>query len=162
MTVRTWSVPIARASLRHQVVDVDSGATVATLRVGAGVLDWDNVLQVGWAFSGGYLGGELGYRWRSGGFQGGVDFTAEGGVRLVEPLMLIVRLPNFWSVGPTSAMLDESPSGIGNGTRYLGFALELDWRHTESFSTGFIVEGAYKYERQGGGPVLSAYGAWSW
>ena len=91
-----------------------------------------------------------------------LDALAEGGVRLAEPLMLIVRMPNFWSVGPTSARLDESPSGIGNGARYLGLTGELDWKHTEFFSTGLVVEGAYKYERQGGGPVFSLYSAWTW
>jgi hypothetical protein len=53
-------------------------------------------------------------------------------------------------------------SGIGNGTRYLGLTGEVDWRHSENFSTGFVLEGAYKYERQGGGPVLNVYGAWNW
>jgi len=58
--------------------------------------------------------------------------------------------------------LDDSPTGIGNGTKYFGFSVELDWQRSEHFSLGLMGEGATSYSRQAGGLVFNVYAALKW
>ncbi|MCA9583096.1 MAG: hypothetical protein KC416_14960, partial [Myxococcales bacterium] len=62
-----------------------------------------------------------------------------------------------------SARRDESPSGIGNGTSYIGFAMEFDYEFVERWYIGMTFEGGVaNIRRQTGGPVLTAYLATTW
>ncbi len=156
------TLPIANADLRHPFFDTDTGAKLGELRVGAGTWDVEPRLQTGIGWDNAHLGGEIGYRFRSDGFHTVFSATAEAGYRLHRRVYGTVRVVEVRPVGTASAPLDNSPSGIGNGTKYFGFSMELDWRRGEHFSLGLVGEGALSYSRQAGGPVFNVYAAWRW
>ncbi len=156
------TLPIANSNLRHPFFNTETGAFLGELRVGAGTWDIEPRVQTGIGWKNGHLNGEVGYRFRTDGFHTVFSGTAEAGYRIFRPLYGIVRIVRVRPVGSTTAPLDDSPTGIGNGTKYFGFSIELDWQRGEHFSLGLVGEGATSYSRQAGGPVFNVYGAWKW
>ncbi len=156
------TAPLAESTVRRPFKDADTGETIGALRVGAGVWDVEPRLQTGIAFNNGHLGAEVGYRLRSNGFHPVLSWMVEAGQRFSETLYGTLRMVDVRPVGTTTAPLDNSTSGIGNGTSYTGFSMELDWKQNRSFSVGFVLEGAVRYSRQAGGPVFNVYSAWQW
>lgn len=131
---------------------------IGELRVGAGVWDVFARIAVGYGWDRAYVAASGAYVYRTGGFDGAVTWTAEGGGRLSERWSARVRLTRWHPLGDGTAPRAESPSGIGNGTSYLGFAVEADWRFSDRWYVGGTLEGGIAYiRRQTGGPVLSAY-----
>ena len=153
--------PLAPSQPRQTVFGTEPGNPVlGALRIGNGVWDFGAMLSLGYGGSRAYAAASAGYVYRTGGYDGVVVWTAEGGVQISERFAARVRLTRWHSTLDGSAPRSESPSGIGNGTSYLGFALEADRRVGERWFVGGSVEGGLGFlRRQTGGPVFSAYAA---
>jgi len=158
----TLTAPLADGQLRRPFVDAQTGRPLGELRVGAGVWDVGLRAQLGYSWRSAWLGGELGGSWRSGGYRDTASAQLELGGHLSERWLGLVRLLYLAPVGGTTAPLDNSPSGIGNGARYPGFAGEVSRSVSDLLSVGFIEEGSFFYARQGGGPVSRLYMAAGW
>jgi hypothetical protein len=139
--------------------DEPMNAEIGALRIGSGAWDVGLSLSAGYAWDHFYLAGSGGYVIRTGGYDHAIGWTIEGG-GTVDRLGIRVRLTGLFPIDTGSAPRHSSPSGIGNGTRYAGFAVEGDYRIEESWYVGLTLEGGlFAIERQAGGPVISVYGA---
>ncbi len=156
----TGTAPVAKSSIRQPFRDTDTGEQIGFLRVGAGVWDLETRLQTGMGLTRGHIGAEAGYRWRSKGYHPVFSWSGEGGYAFSQRFYGTIRFVGVRPVGSSSAPLDDSPSGIGNGTKYTGFSMEIDWKRSDHLSVGFVLEGGFTYSRQTGGPVLNVYLAW--
>jgi hypothetical protein len=132
---------------------------IGALRVGTGVLDVPMALSVGYAWDRFYLAGSGGYVARTGDFDHVVTWTAEGGGTFEGGLSMRVRLTGWHSLGNGAATTyHQSPSGIGSGTNYTGFAIELDHPIERDWWLGATIEGGlFALSRQTGGPVITLY-----
>jgi hypothetical protein len=69
-----------------------------------------------------------------------------------------IKLLGRHALGDGSAPYHTSPSGIGNGTSYVGFVIEIERVIAEGLSLGISLAGGLPgVRRQTGGPVLSVY-----
>ncbi len=134
-------------------------AEIGRLRVGTGSWDFPLELSIGYGFdSGFYLAGSGGYMIRSESYDHVLLWTAEGGVTTASGFGIRGRLTGFHSIGNGSAPRALSPSGQGNGTTYVGFAVETDWQVVPHWYVGLAFEGAFfLVRRQSGGPVIDLY-----
>lgn len=132
---------------------------IGRLRVGTGSWDFPLELSLGYGFdSGFYLAGSGGYMIRSEGYDHVVTWTAEGGMSTSSGFGIRGRFTGFHSIGNGSAPGHLSPSGQGNGTTYVGFAIETDWQFVERWYVGVAFEGGFfLVRRQTGGPVVDLY-----
>jgi len=151
--------PLASDSVQQQVYGNAAGnPQIGELRTGAGVWDIGGDVSFGYSFDHGYLQGGFGYLGRTSGFDDVLEFAVEGGGNVNEHLGLRARLVGHLPIDTGNAPAHTSPSGVGNGTRYLGFALELERRIGEAWSVGGTLEGgAGLVRRQAGGPVVTLY-----
>jgi hypothetical protein len=116
-------------------------------------------VSAGYAWDHFYLAGSVGYLLRTDGYDHAIAWTAEGG-GTTGRFGVRVRLTGRHPVDAESAPRHSSPSGIGNGTQYAGFAVESDYRIGERWFVGLTLEGGlFLIQRQAGGPVISVYGA---
>ncbi len=154
--------PLASGDVVQDVVGTDAGnPIIGGLRVGAGVWDLAGSLSAGYGFGVYYVAGGAGYVGRTGDYDHAVTWSLEGGGSFPSGFSIRGRLTGYHSLGNGDpALLHSSPSGIGSGTSYMGFAVETDWRVTTSLYLGVTIEGGLFYiRRQTGGPVLSLYAA---
>lgn len=158
----TATAPLANSSIARPFYNIETGERIGALRVGAGVWDLEPRLQAGYGWNRGHAGAEIAYKYRSNDYLPVLSISAEGGRRLGEALYGTFRAGMVEPLGTSAAPLDNSPSGIGNGTEYVGFALEVDWQRSANLSLGLTLEGAFTFSRQTGGPVMSVYSAWKW
>lgn len=158
----TATAPLANSSIAKPFYNIETGERIGELRVGAGVWDLEPRLQAGYGWNRGHAGAEIAYKYRSKDFLPVLSVSAEGGRRLSEKMYGTFRTVMVEPLGTSAAPLDNSPSGIGNGTEYVGFAFEVDWQRSANFSLGLTLEGAFTFSRQTGGPVMSVYSAWKW
>jgi hypothetical protein len=154
--------PFARPGPVAPVYATETGnPQVGALRIGAGVWDVPARLAAGYAWDRFYVAGAAGYVLRTGGYDHVLTWSAEGGVTLGRDFALRARVVGYHSLDVwigDRAPGHESPSGIGNGTTYLGFALEGDYQFRPDWFVGFTAEGgAGVLSRQTGGPVVTAY-----
>jgi hypothetical protein len=136
---------------------------VGALRIGNGSTDVGMSFSMGYAQRQWYVGGAFGAVLRSNGFDPAGTVSIEGGGRVARDRVGIRgRVNAFLSVPVGTAPRHESPSGMGNGTRYWGFALEADVRVARRWDVGLTFEGGIgPLLRQTGGPVVSLYCATS-
>lgn len=152
--------PLASDSPQQVVYgSADGNPRLGELSVGAGVWDVGGELSAGYGFDHGYLQATAGYLVRTGGFDHVVEFAVEGGGDPNPRLGLRARLVGHLPVDTGDAPNHTSPSGVGNGTRYLGWALEWERRVGDAgWSLGGTLEGgAGLVRRQAGGPVFTLY-----
>ncbi len=134
---------------------------VGGLRIGAGTWDLTAGLKVGYAFDTWFLGGSLAYQARLKGFDDRIVWSAEVGLTLNEKWGCTIRANGAHSMEPIRPDPDdpprsESPSGIGNGVSWMGFAVELDYELIDRWYLGLTIEGGLGFlRRQTGGPVTS-------
>ncbi|MGE0785295.1 MAG: hypothetical protein AB7S26_06390 [Sandaracinaceae bacterium] len=155
-------MPFARSGPVQDVYSTDDGyPQIGQLRIGAGVWDVPLVAAVGYGFDGWYLAASGGYVIRSSGYDHQIVWSAEGGGNFDSQWAMRGRITGVHSI---DVWFDDrqpghsSPSGIGNGTGYLGFAAELDYQFQPNWYVGATVEGGLGFlSRQTGGPVVTLY-----
>ncbi len=155
--------PVARAGVVQPVYAAagPEHQQVGALRIGNGATDVGLSLSIGYAKNNWYVSGTVGAVYRSNNFDPAGTVLLEGGGRVARDRVGIRgRLTGFLSLPVGTAPRHESPSGMGNGSRYWGFALEADVRVAARWDVGLTIEGgAGPLVRQTGGPVLSLYAA---
>ncbi len=153
--------PIAPDGPVQDVLSPKSGnPLMGQLRVGSGVWDVYAGLSVGYSARSLYLAAAAGYIVRSGGFDHDLLWSAEFGGAFAQRWSARLRLTGLHplDVGDPDVPRHESPSGIGNGTSYVGLAAEGEYRFTERWSVGLSLEGGMAaVQRQSRGPVFSLY-----
>ncbi len=134
---------------------------VGALRIGNGSTDAALAFSMGYATERFFVAGSFGAMFRSNGFDPAGTFSVEGGGRLARGRVgLRGRVNAFLSLPVGSAPRHESPSGMGNGTRYWGLALEADVRVATRWDLGLSFEGGIgPLLRQTGGPVINLFAA---
>ncbi|UJR86364.1 hypothetical protein [Sandaracinus amylolyticus] len=132
---------------------------IGALRVGTGVFDFPLALSIGYGWDRFYLAGSGGYVARTGDFDHVVTWSAEGGGSFDFGLSLRVRFVGWHSIGNgAESSHHESPSGIGSGTNYTGFAIEADYPFERDWWIGATIEGGmFALSRQTQGPVVTLY-----
>lgn len=155
--------PVAPA---HEVQPVYSSMgpefrRVGGLRIGNGSTDAALAFSMGYAAERFYVSGSFGAMFRSNNYDPAGTFSVEGGGRVARGRVGIrSRVSAFLSLPVGSAPRHESPSGMGNGTRYWGFALEADVRVAARWDVGVSFEGGIgPLLRQTGGPVINVFAA---
>ena len=155
-------LPMARSGPEQDIMGPDAGsAKIGKLQVGSGVVD------VTWGVSAGlslpasaYVAASIGYILRTGGYDHDLIWTAEGGMPFAQSFNTRFRLTGRHPlpVGDDDVPYHTSPSGIGNGTSYVGLAAEVDYRFPCGWVTGLSLEGGlFAVKRQSRGPVISLY-----
>ena len=150
--------PLATSDDLQPVYGTDeSNERLGALRAGSGVFDFPLGFSVGLAFSGGFVEASLHGILRTGGYRHDVAWTLAGGLDFSQRWRGRLRLMGRHATGlGGDAPRHDSPSGIGNGTSYGGFALEVDYRLTPRWALGAVLEGGlFALRRQTGGPVLN-------
>ncbi|MEQ8461427.1 MAG: hypothetical protein RLO52_36680 [Sandaracinaceae bacterium] len=154
--------PFARAQEVQTVYGTAEGnPAVGALRIGAGAWDFPLSLGAGYAADRWYMAGSAGYVLRTEGYDHVLTWTAEVGATLIAEFGVRGRVTGYHSLDVwlgDEAPGHESPSGIGNGTTYIGFAVEGDYQIAPRWYVGLTVEGGlFLLSRQTGGPVVSVY-----
>lgn len=150
----------------QDVVAVDgTGDVIGALRIGTGVFEGGGNLELGLGLKRVYFAGAVGVAKRSGGWDSVLSWSVEGGwtAGKLQRTRLRLRLAGAHPLGDGTAPYHASPSGIGNGTRYVGFTLELERVMGEHLTLGVSLAGGLgPVVRQTGGPVITGYAAWAW
>ncbi len=139
--------------------DPDSAA-IGELQIGSGVWDITGGALVGYSFPDFYLAAALAYIARTGGFDHDLYWLAEGGFPFLNRFYARARLTGRHPlpVGDDDVPRHNSPSGIGNGTSYIGLAGEVELRIDPRWSLGVSLEGGlFAVQRQSRGPVTSLF-----
>ncbi|MCA9606125.1 MAG: hypothetical protein KC619_11050 [Myxococcales bacterium] len=154
--------PFARPGPVQTFYGTDEGNPVlGALQIGTGVWDVPATVAVGYAWDTVYLAASAGYILRSGGYDHVITWTAEGGATLEAQWGVRGRITGYHSIDVwfgDRAPPHLSPSGIGNGTTYIGFSVEADYQLQPNYFVGVTLEGGVAaITRQTGGPVISLY-----
>lgn len=143
----------------------DGNPVIGHLRVGTGVLEGGGTLSMGAGLGRLYLAGGVGALARGGGWDTVLQWSAEAGLSVgkEQRTQLRLRFAGFHPLKNGTAAYHDSPSGIGNGTAYTGFTLEVERKITEIISAGFSLAGGLGgVVRQTGGPVIIGHVAAAW
>jgi len=143
----------------------DGNPVVGQLRVGTGVIEGGGTLSAGVGLGRVYLAASAGVLGRGGGWDTVLQWSAEAGLSVgkAQRTQLRLRLSGFHPLKNGTAGYHDSPSGIGNGTAYTGFALEVDRKITDLLSAGFSFAGGLGgVVRQTGGPVITGQISAAW
>ena len=136
----------------------DGNPRIAELRTGTGVWDVAPGFSVGAGWARVYVSGGAGVKVRSGGWDTVLVWNAEVG-RTLGPKglgSLRLKLAGHHPLGNGTAPYHDSVSGIGNGTAYAGFTVELDRKVSDHWFVGMSLAGGLgPVRRQTGGPVLA-------
>ena len=152
--------PFAPGGVQQSVYSTSPGnPRIGGLRIGTGVWDVPVSLAVGYAWSGFYLAASGGWVARSDDYDHVLTWTAEGGGTFQGGLSMRVRVTGWHALGNGDPTLyHSSPSGIGSGTNYVGFAIEMDYPIAPDWWFGGTIEGGlFALSRQAAGPVLTLY-----
>jgi hypothetical protein len=151
--------PIAPDDPKQTVYAADDPhREIGALRVGSGVFDFAGALSVGYGWDAVYVAAAGGYVARTGSFDHLLRWSAEVGATFSARLSGRLRLTGQHTLDTGDAPRTESPSGIGNGTSYAGFALEGETMIVPDWFVGLTFEGGlFRIRRQTGGPVLSLF-----
>jgi hypothetical protein len=152
-------VPLATARPQATVYAATDGQpAIGTLQIGSGVFAVPLGLSAGYGWDRLYLAASAQYVARTGGWDDVLAWSAELGGQLSRTLSGRVRVVGWHDLVRGDAPRTESPSGINNGTRYVGFGLEGEYALTPTWWLGASVEGGLgAIRRQTGGPVLSLF-----
>ncbi|MEM9069902.1 MAG: hypothetical protein AAGE52_15425 [Myxococcota bacterium] len=151
--------PLARSRpVQNVYARSDPHEQLGELRVGAGVWNVDGRLSLGYGFDRVYLAASGGYQWRGEGFDDRITWSAEVGGNFTDRWGGRARASGAHSLDEDGAPRGNSPSGIGNGVSWAGFALEVDYRLRDGWYLGLTLEGGLSgLRRQTGGPVTSLW-----
>jgi hypothetical protein len=153
--------PLSSSDPVQDVIGTSEGhPTIGDLQIATGVWEVQGTLSAGIGWDRGYLAWTAGVAGRGGGYDTLVVWTVEGGRPMGRQgrVQGRVRISGQHPLGDGSAPYHRSPSGIGNGTRYLAFTLELERRVATHLSVGGSLAGGLgPVARQTGGPVLTVY-----
>ena len=155
-------LPAARSGPEQDILGPDAGsAKIGELQVGSGVVDVTFGVSAGLSLPArAYVAVSLGYILRTGGYDHDLYWTAEGGLPFATSFATRFRLTGRHPlpVGDEDVPYHTSPSGIGNGTSYVGFSAEVDYTFPCGWITGLSLEGGlFAVKRQSRGPVISLY-----
>ncbi len=160
--------PLAPAGVKQAVYSKDDGGSgdkerIGGLRIGTGVWDAYSGVALGYGWDRIYLAGSGGYTVRTGGYHDVANWTAEVGGSYSKKWQGRMRITGFHSLDNGTAPRHNSPSGIGNGTTYLGFAIETEYQIKRRWYLGLALQGGGGLiSRQTGGPVTDFYVATNW
>jgi len=159
MAAEAWTrLPLANGDPVQPVVNARDGSVIGGLTVGAGALDIGGGLSMGYGWDHFYAAAFGAYIYRSHGYDHVINWTAEAGYGGRSGFSIRGRVTGFHSLGNGSAPYALSPSGQGNGTNYIGFAIETDWELWPATWLGVSFEGGIaEIRRQAGGPVITVY-----
>ena len=150
----------------QDVVAIDGDREViGALRTATGVIEGTASLELGLGLGRAYVSGAAGATRRSGGWDTVLGWSVEGGVTVgsARRTRLRLRIAGVHPLGDGDAPYHASPSGIGNGTRYVGFTLEVERALRERLAMGLSLAGGLgPVVRQTGGPVITGYVALAW
>jgi len=149
----------------QDVLAIDDEAVVGALRIGKGVLEGGGNLELGLGLGRVYFAAAIGVAGRTGGWDSVLSWSAEGGwsAGKLQKTRLRLRLAGVHPLGDGAEPYHASPSGIGNGTRYVGFTLEVERVATDLLTVGISLAGGLgPVVRQIGGPVITGYAALAW
>ncbi len=135
-----------------------AGEEVGQLRIASGVFEAQGGLSMGLGFDRLYLAWGAWAMKRGGGFDSVITWSAEAGTDAGKHKRWSVRLRVAGRHGlrDGSAAYHQSPSGMGNGTEYVAFTLEGDYRLVEGLWLGLSLGGGLgPVVRQIGGPQLA-------
>lgn len=152
-------VPTATARPRATVYAATEGnPPIAELRIGSGVFGVPVGVSAGYGWDRVYVAGSAQVVVRTGGWDDVLTWTAEVGGRFSERWSGRARAVGWHNVVRGTAPRTESPSGINNGTSYVGFGLEGEYGFAPGWWVGLTLEGGVvAIRRQTGGPVLSLF-----
>lgn len=156
--------PSAPNDVVADVVSLD-GEVIGGLRIGTGVLEGGLTVHAGVGLGRAYIAASVGGVGRGGGWDSVIQWSAEGGVDVgkTRATHLRLRLAGLHPLGDGTAPYHRSPSGIGNGTSYVGFTIEVERTVSERVALGFSLAGGLApVRRQTGGPVITGYLATAW
>lgn len=135
-----------------------TGEPIGALRIANGVGEAQAGLSMGLGLDRLYAAWGLWATRRGGGFDSVLSWSAEIGtdVGRNKRWSVRLRLAGRHGLRDGSAPYHQSPSGIGNGTEYVGFTLEGDYRLAEGLWLGLSLAGGLgPVVRQTGGPQLA-------
>ncbi len=130
------------------------------LRIATGVWEAETSLAAGVGWDRGYAAGTVGTVLRGGGYDALLVWSLEGGLPLggAGRTQGRLRLTGQHPLGNGDAPYHRSPSGLGNGTRFLAFTIEVERRVAPRIWLGASVAGGLvAVARQTGGPVITLY-----
>jgi hypothetical protein len=137
----------------------DGNPQVGELRIASGVWEFEAGVHVGLGLPKLYLAAYGAAQKRTGGWDSVLLWGIEGGTRLGKKKKTLarVKLYGHHPLGDGDAPYHRSPSGIGNGTRYIAFTLEFDRELQDGWFVGVsLAGGVAPVARQTGGPVIGA------
>ncbi len=143
----------------------DGNPVIGELRVGTGILEGGGLLSLGLGLGRLYVAGSVGATARGGGWDTALQWSAEAGLKVgkEQKTQLRLRLAGLHPLKDGTTPYHASPSGIGNGTSYTGFTLEVERALTPALAAGFSIAGGLGgLSRQTGGPVITGHRAVVW
>jgi len=151
--------PLAPARPVQVVYGTDAGnPEIGRLRVGSGVWDVGATLLLGYAWDRVYTSASIGYLLRTDGYDDVLTWTAEIGAQLGTRWSGRLRIGGVHPIVREDLARSESPSGIGNGTRYTSIALEGEYMLVDRWYLGLTLEGGlFAVARQTGGLPVSIF-----
>jgi len=152
-------VPTGRGRPVQTVYGTDEGhPAIGELIIDAGAWEVGASIALGTSFGKHWLVATIGLTARTHRFDSLLDWSLKLGRPLGKGWGLNVRLAGHHPLGDGAAPYMRSPSGIGNGARYLGLTLEVDKRFTNGFGFGASFAGGfYTSVRQTSGPVVTLF-----
>lgn len=129
---------------------------IGALRVGTGVFDIPIAIAIGYSWQRLYVAASFGYIVRTGGYAHDLSWSSEGGWQFARHWTARLRVHGRHPLPFGDTPRANSPSGIGNGTSYIGFAGEIQYIFSGSWAVGGVIEaGPVGVRRQSRGPVIS-------
>ena len=136
----------------------EGNPVIGHLRIGLGVWEVSAGLSAGLGFDRFYLAAAVTATNRTAGFDSYLDWSIEGGTAIGKNKRWDVRarIAAHHPLHDGTAAYHDSPSGIGNGTEYIGFTIEGDYRLRDNLWFGLSLGGGLGLVRlQTGGPQLA-------
>jgi len=151
---------VAGAPVQPVIGTAEGHPTVGALQIATGVWEVQGVLAAGLGWARGYVAWSVGLVGRGGGYDTLLLWSVEGGRPLGQRgrVQGRLRFTGQHPLGDGDAPYHRSPSGIGNGTRFVAFTVEIERQLSEHVALGGSLAGGMgPLARQTGGPVLSVY-----
>jgi len=153
--------PTGRGRPVQEVYGVaDGNPRIGALQIDAGAWDAAVGASAGLGFDRFYFAASAAWTWRSAGYDSVLDWSVEHGRALGARGLWSgrIRVAGHHPLGDGDAPYHASPSGIGNGTAYIGFTLEAERLVAPDWWLGFSLAGGLApVIRQTGGPAITLF-----
>ena len=152
-------MPLASGEPVQKIFNKNSpNKQIGNLRIGRGVWELQGSILLGYTWDWIYIGMSVGYIFMSNQFDGVINWTTETGFQLRKLWHMRIRITGWHPLGNGNAAYHDTVSGLGNGTGYAGFSLEVDYNFLPKWFVGVCIEGGlFRVRRQTTGPVISPY-----